>query len=95
MIGDTWLDRIVERVQLTETLEILEDRRTVVRGMTAVLWFGVAQISVPEAVLASFDESAVSWALVGGAVMFIISWCWLAVTGGLYVAVSIAVFAGG
>lgn len=96
LIGEAFLDRIAERAQLTKTLEILvEDSRTVVRGLTAVLWFGILQVTASAIVLAYFDEPAVSWALVGGAIMFTVSWAWLAVTGDLFVAILIAVFAGG
>lgn len=95
MIGEAFLDRLARRVQLTETLDILEDPRTVVRGFTAVVWFGIVQILVSIVILARFDEPAATWAVAGAAITFALSWIWLAVTGNFRSAVLIAVSAGG
>ena len=74
MIGDSFLDRIAGRVRLTQTLKILEDLKAVVRALTFVLWGGIVQVLISAIILAAYGELCVTWALVGAAVMFAVSW---------------------
>ena len=66
---DSTLDRIASRVRLTENLAMVGGSKAVVRGMTVAMWGGVVQIIFPAVVLFLFDEPAVAWAVIVGAVL--------------------------
>lgn len=94
MAEDSLFDRMAERVRLTENLKMIEDSKWVVVGMTVVIWFGVVQALGSAAPLFSFGEPESAWAVIVAAVIFALSWAWLAITGDLRGAVVVAVVAG-
>lgn len=88
---------LAERVRPTGVLQTVEDPKVIVRGVTAGLIGGAAQVFGLSALFAYFGEPTVAIAGLGLALIQIGAWVWFAATGSVFtptVIVLVASFAG-
>ena len=93
MLDDFW-DRLGARVRPTETLKTIENRRVIVRAVSASMLVGVVQLLITSVVWAFFGEEAVAWSAVGLAGAILVAWIWFAATGSIVTAFVIAFVSG-